>query len=352
MVYPTETSMAEYNEIQKNTFGITEIKYTRPKFVHRILANLIDFIIFALLAVGGFILIRTIVNKTPGYQNTFNAFNQMRLDSGLYVEGDNKNEINDLITYLNNHSQYTPGSKVYNCEKNLAKFFTFEEQNVSEENYKKILDEYDKLRLEATVDINGTTYNLWYKNGDEIVKNDDYETTAAMKVAMADWYANYYDRYLQGYLTTTPAYYDLSKTISNYLFFLEIPVAFFSALILTYFIPTLFFRHGRQTLGKALYRIGTVDSRFLAPTFWRNLAKFGIFSLEMVAGIASIGVIYLVSFSMMLFTKNKQSFPEYMLGLQEVDVSRNKIYLSMIEAQLKNAQTNKKPNDFKLIDEP
>lgn len=352
MVYPTEVSMTEYNEIQKNTFGTTEIKYSRPKFVHRVLANLIDFIIFALLGMGIFILTRAIVNKTPGYQNTFNSFNQMRLDSGLYVEGDNKNEINDLITYMNSHTQYTPGSKVYNCEKNLEKFLTFEKENVSAENYQRIVDEYDDLRLKATTEIDGVTYNLWYRNGEEIVKHDDYESTASLKVAMADWYATYYDKYLQGYLTTTPAYYDLSKTISNYLFFLEIPVAFFSSLLLTYFVPTLFFRRGRQTLGKALYRIGTVDSRYLAPTFWRNLAKFGIFTLEMVAGIASIGVIYLISFSMMLFTKNKQSFPEFMLGLQEVDVSKNKIYMTMVEAELENVQTYKKPTDFKLIDEP
>ena len=352
MVYPTEVGMAEYNEIQKNTFGTTEIKYSRPKFVHRVLANLIDIIIFALLAVSIFLIARAVVNKTPGYQNAFSSFTKMRLDSGLYVEGDNKNEINDLISYMNNHTQYTPGSKVYNCEKNLDKFFLFEKDNVSTENYDKMLKEYDDLRLKATAEINGTTYNLWHKDGDEIVKHEDYESTAAMKVAMADWYKNYYDRYLQGYLATTPAYYDLSKTISNYLFFIEIPIGFFAALILTYFVPTLFFRRGRQTLGKALYRIGTVDGRYLAPTFWRNLAKFGIFIIEMVAGIASVGVIYLASFSMMLFTKNKQSFPEFMLGLQEVDVSRNKIYMSMIEAQLENVQTNKKPSDFKLIDEP
>ncbi len=352
MVYPTETSMAEYNEIQKNTFGKTEIKYSRPKFVHRVLANLIDFIIFAFLLVGIFLLTRLAVTKSPGYQKTFNSFTQMRLDSGLYVEGDNKNEIVDLISYMNNHTNYTPGSKVYNCEKAVGIFFTFEQSHVSDENYQKMVTQYDTLRLDATTVLNDEIVHLWYKNGTEIVKNDAYETTASLKVAMADWYVNYFDKYLQGYLSTTPAYYDLSKTISNYLFFLEIPVSFFSSLILTYFVPTLFFRRGRQTLGKALYRIGTVDFNYLAPSFWRNLAKFGIFTVEMIAGIPTIGIVYIISFSMMAFTKKKQSFPEYMLGLQEVDVSRNKIYMNMIEAQLENVQTNKKATDFKLIDEP
>ena len=47
MVYENEVSSAEYNQIQQQTFGVKEIKYSRPKFVHRVLANLLDFIVFA-----------------------------------------------------------------------------------------------------------------------------------------------------------------------------------------------------------------------------------------------------------------------------------------------------------------
>ena len=353
MPYETEMSQSEYNEIQKQTFGIKEIKYSRPKFAHRVLANMIDFIIFAILFVASFLIVRNIVSNTTGYRNTFNSFIQMRLDSGLYVEGDNKGEIVDLITYMNNHTNYTPGSYVYNCEKNADKFFLFEKDHVTEERYKSIIEEYDTLRLKAIATIDSETINLWYKNTEnQVVKNDNYESSAKIKVATQDWYRNYYDSYLQGYLTTTPAYYDLSKAISNYLFLLQIPVAFVFSITVVYFVPTLFFRHGRQTLGKALYRIGTVDKRLLAPTFWRNLAKFGLFVLEMLLGVASIGIIFIISFTMMAVSKKRQSFPEYMLGLQEVDISKNKIYMSMVEASLANAVTNKKPNDFKLIDEP
>jgi hypothetical protein len=353
MPYETEVSIREYNEIQNQTFGTKEIKYSRPKFIHRVLANLVDFIIFALLFVGLFLLSRYIISNTPDYKYSFNKLTQMRLDSGLYVEGDNKNEIVDLVSYLNSHTQYTPGSIVYNCEKGVTKFFAFEQGLLAEDKYNRIVDEYDKLRLDATTVVEDVETHLWYRNSEnQIVKNDNYESSAFLKSEMSKWYCNYIDRYLQGYLSTTPQYYDLTKKISNYLLFVEIPVSFVLSLILVYFVPTLFFRHGRQTLGKGLYHIGTVDSRYLSPTFWRNLSKFGIFVVEMIAGIATLGILYIISFTMMAFTKNRQSFPEYMLGLQEVDTSRNKIYMSMVEALLDNAQTNKKPNDFKLIDEP
>ena len=132
----------------------------------------------------------------------------------------------------------------------------------------------------------------------------------------------------------------------------EIPIAFVSSVILTYFVPTLFFRRGRKTLGKALYQIGTVDSRYLSPTFWRNLAKWGIFLAEMILGVASLGVVFIASFTMMAFSKNRQGFPDYMLGLQEVDTSRTKIYFNLVEIQLSNASSYKKGTDFRLIDHP
>lgn len=353
MVYPTETSMTEYNEIQQQTVGKTEIKYTRPKFVHRVLANLIDFLIFGVLFVTLFIATRNIVGSTKGYRTAFDSMIQMRLESGLFVEGDKEGEVVDIITYLNNHTQYTPQSIVYNCEKAVDKFFAFEEPLLSAEKYQKIVEQYDELRLKATTTFQGEIVHLWYKNDeDKVVKNDNYETSATIKMAISNWYKGYFDTYLQGYLSTTPKYYDVTKTVSNYLIFVEIPVAFVVALIFTYYIPTVFFTHGRQTLGKALYHVGTVDSRFLSPTFARNLAKFGIFLVEMIAGVVTLGIIFIVSTTMMAFTKNRQSFPEYMLGLQEVDTSRNKIYVSMTEAILENAKTNKRPNDFKLIDMP
>ena len=350
MVYENEVSTPEYNEIQEQTYGKKEIKYTRPKFIHRVLANLLDFIVFAVLFIALFIAARKIVGATPGYKNAFNSMTKARLDSGLYVEGDVKGEITDLVSYLNSHSQYTPGSKVYNYEKNLNKFFTFQYNYNSLSAYDKIYSEYDRLRINfVSTDYQGTPYHLWKEENGQIVKTELYDKA---KWIYANWYQSYFDDFLQGYLATTPFYYDLTKTISNYLFFVEIPSAFFLSLILVYFVPTVCFRHGRMTLGKSLYHIGTVDSRYLSPTFWRNLAKFGIFILEMVAGIVTLGIVYLVSFSMMAFTKKRQSFPEFMLNLQEVDTSKNRVYMSMVEVTLANAQTNKKATDFRLIDNP
>jgi hypothetical protein len=52
----------------------------------------------------------------------------------------------------------------------------------------------------------------------------------------------------------------------------------------------------------------------------------------------------------MAFSKNKQGFPDYMLGIQEVDTSNNKIYKSLEEISLEQVTKTKKPVDFRLPD--
>ena len=340
------------NEVEKNTLsGDIDIKYTRPKFAHRVLANLIDFIIFAIVFVALFILMRYAVGQTPEHMRVFNAVNKMRLDSGMYYKKDS-GEIVDVVSYMNSNNALTNEGKVKISEQSIDKFFTFEKEYVTEERYNKISDEYDTNRLAKTYTESGVTYNLFVKDvDDKIIKNSElYEE--GYKYLYRNFYLNYIDKYFQGYFATTPIYYDNIKILLNYLVWVDILVAYVSAIILVYYVPTLFFRRGRRTLGKALYRIGTVDSRFLSPTFWRNTAKWALFLLEMILGIASVGIIFILSFTMMVFSKRKQAFPDYMLGLQEIDISNNKIYHTYEEIELNNVERHKKPTDFRLIDRP
>ena len=51
------------------------INYTRPKMLHRILANLIDIFIMVILFLALFIGVRAIVQNTPSYKT---QMNQMR----------------------------------------------------------------------------------------------------------------------------------------------------------------------------------------------------------------------------------------------------------------------------------
>ena len=51
---------------------------------------------------------------------------------------------------------------------------------------------------------------------------------------------------------------------------------------------------------------------------------------------------------MMAFSKNRQGFPDYILKLQEIDTSKNNIYMNYTDAQLKNG-VHGKAIDFEMI---
>ena len=153
-----------------------------------------------------------------------------------------------------------------------------------------------------------------------------------------------------GYLITMfPDYAESMKKMSNALFFIEIPVSLTLSCFLVYFVPGLFFRRGRQTLGKALFRVGLVDKNITSPRIGRYTARFFIFYGEIVLSLFTFALPLLISFSLMAFSKNKQGFPDYMLQLTEVDTSKAKIYLDKYDALVDVAKQNKEPIDFKLI---
>ena len=51
---------------------------------------------------------------------------------------------------------------------------------------------------------------------------------------------------------------------------------------------------------------------------------------------------------MMVFSKKKQGFPDYMLDLQEVDTSKDKIFNTIEEVKLDSINPSKKPVDFNV----
>jgi hypothetical protein len=135
---------------------------------------------------------------------------------------------------------------------------------------------------------------------------------------------------------------------SKMIFYLELPVSYLSSGILVYLIPPLCFRRNRYTLGKLLYHVGLVDSRFLAVKGGRFMARFCIFYFgELVLSLFTFGIPYIISFSLMAFSKHKQGFPDYLLGLYEVDLSKSMIYYSAEEIAISGLSNAKKPVDFK-----
>lgn len=333
-----------------NSIPEVNISYTRSRLLHRVLANLIDIFIMLILFIGLFIGTRAIVQNTPSYKSKMAVMKEMQLASGLYVENPGNTVSGDLIdivyyldTYKAIYGREFDGIGEDNTEpigknglavKAINQFIEFCHDNASIERYEDIVKYYDNARLDSVLD--GLHY--FEKVGDEIKTTALADNSNNLSAYYNNVFKNFIEKRCIPFLTANiPAYHEIVINDYQLLLFLELPVAFLVAGFLTYYVPALFFRRGRKTLGKALYHVGLIDNRLLSVTLGRFTLRFLIFYFgELILSLFTLGIPYIISFSLMAFSKNKQGFPDYMLGIYEVDTSKANIYMDYVEAQLKN----------------
>ncbi len=324
--------------------GQYEIHYSLPRFHRRVFANLVDFLLFVFLFFLLFLSSRAAVTNLPSYVEKDEMLLSIRSDSGLYHVDDKKSV--DIVSYLDDEAnQYTAYQKMQLSSKAIDSFIAYVADKASIEDGATIQKDYDSYRLDSALSYEGVPYFVM-DNG-LIVRNK--ENKADNETYFLEAYAPYIDTNCQGYLLTlVPEYLELVKFEAYMLFFAEIPIAYLLSGVLVYLLPPLFFKRGRMTLGKAMYQIALVDSRLLSCSFSRYLARWSIFFFfELCLSLFTFGLPFFISFSMMAFTKGKQGFPDYLLGLSEVDASHEKIYRSYEEISLDGLEGEKEPIDFK-----
>ena len=321
------------------------ISYVRAKFFRRIMANLVDLLIFVLVFLCLFLGVREIVKNTDEYKVQEAKMTEIMLDSGLYVN--DNGQIKDVISYINGQTSFSASKKRDDAIKVIDNFFIYAESVLSQEDVQSMKEEYYTFLLSDSLSYEGQNYFI--ESNGEVIENPDCDATYFSYYQNA--YAVFIDNYLHSYLNVMiPGYYDAAHYMSNMLFFVELPIAYLVGGFLVYFIPPLIFRRGRKTLGKALYKIGLVDGNYLSPSFKRFLARFSIFYFGiLILSLFTFAVPAIISVTLMGFSRKKQGFTDYLLNLQEVDTTHNKIYLSYEEISLTEAETSKKPVDFQMI---
>ena len=352
-------------EIERNE--VVNVNYTQPRFWHRVMANFVDFFLMLVMLIAMFIGMRSIVTSTSYYKGVEQKIHDIQLASGLYVKDPNNESRNiDIVYYLSrsyvnqvygnefdgvNKEDPTkePEGKIGKIVAAINKLIDYcsDESVASKKSYQELVGYYNQMRLDA-VTSDGIHY--FVKDGDNIIPN---ETLAGSADKRALYYNNVYvpivEKRCLPFLTANVSECRKAYRVQfNFLVFLELPISYVVAAVLVYYVPPLFFRRGRKTLGKALYRIGLVDERILSPSFGRFTSRFLIFLFgELILSLFTFGIPYIVSFSLMAFSKKKQGFPDYMLRLYEIDTSKANIYMDYVEAELKN-ELHGEAVDFRL----
>lgn len=352
---------------------IIRVEYEQPKLIHRVLANFIDILLMVLATGLCFIGSRAIVQATPMYRSNDYELRKIELDSGLFIDAtvagdavihDKGFDINEYhygheiklyTSWLPKQERYTYEDIVSFSEKAITRFAAYMD-NIKPSLGDEIITFVNNKKLEKTGKFAGHEH-YFEKNNETNEIFIPKQESGMPYYSYKTYFDNFYrliidDNLVDDYLTKyAPKIKNYLSNEGKYLLLIEFPTAYFMGALLVYFIPPLFLRRGRRTLGKALYRIGLVDKNILSPTFVKHLLRFVIFFFaELVLSIFTFGIPYVISFTLMLKSKRKQGFPDYMLGLTEIDVSKQKIYYNKIEALSDKASVYKKPTDFKLPD--
>ena len=319
-----------------------EISYYRPSLSKRLFSRIVDALILALFSLGLFVSIKAIYSNTDSYKSAQQTLINVRVDSGIYDY--KNNELINVATICYQDTKMSDSQKETYLLGRLDKFFKYME-SYSHESYLKVKNDYDTFRLSST--LNYTNNPLFIKENDEIMKNTSVDIP--IKSYVEDCYSVYIDTNCNGFLTTEiKEYYESNKLIGHLTFFINIPISVFVSSLLVFLVPPLIFKKGRKTIGMLIYHIGFVNKELYNLSLKQFFIKFLVFYFfEFLLSVVTFGIPLIISLTMMLVTKNKQNFNEYMLNIQEVLTLDATIYNNKSEATIANLNYDEHV-DFKM----
>ena len=329
------------------------IQYARARTYKKVFAKIIDLLLLAVIGVLLFVGTRAIVQSTSYYQQVQERTDTTLENSGLYIK--TSGELVDAVDYYNSKKDDLSASEMLkNVQGIIIKFYSYVDDqvilgNVSEEHKQKMLDDYDKYRLNLTY----SEIHLFIETNDgEIIANPQFssgEDTYTIYVENA--YIPFIDSYLRGYLLSYfPQYLKDTTYMSQMILLVELPISVILSSLIVYLIPPLIFKRNRQTIGRLIYKIGLINNNLFSVPLKKFLIYVAIvIILEIMLSFLTLAIPLIISITMMAFSKNKQDFAEYMTQVNEVDISKDKIYLTKEELELEHLKLNKAPIEFKNI---
>ena len=303
------------------------IAYYHPPFWKRVFAIILDGLICSFFALSVFIGVKAITDSNEYYQSQLRELDQYKLDSNLYLKSESLERITDIVTYYNTDDTSSSLQVKNALSSAIDNFFTFYLNTNGQGDYNIALDHYNTSRL----DYINEGRNLFIKDESGVVIDNKGVTIASSKYV--DYYKNEIDTYFLGVFSAKiEKVLVIEKYFSYILLFMEIPIAVTIGALITYYIIPLCLFRGKKTIGRLLFKIGLVDKNVLSVKASRFTARFLIvYFLLIVLSVFAVGVPLIISFTMMLVTKKKQTFQDYLLGIEEVDTSEQKVYMNKDE---------------------
>ncbi|MFA5421431.1 MAG: RDD family protein [Bacilli bacterium] len=300
--------------------NVIEVNYPKVKYSKRILAFLFDLLCIGVLSSLLLLGTRGIAERQPIYVESLETREELQGASRLYVKNSD-NEFDLITDYYAENTDYLEVNG--ECEAALVAFYAnplFFDQGDPASG----LALYNSQKIGETA-IPGDYFVYSGSEMQTIVPNPEYDAEKMNK-----FYIIAIEDVAYSYLNANPDYYEASRIILLFSNFFILPVSVILSLIVFELVIPLIFSRGKQTLGRRIFHIGLVTNHALSPRAGRYLAKFAIFLfVEVIASLFTLGIPVLFTVSMFFFSKNNQTFADYMLGIYSVDIETNMVYTSL-----------------------
>lgn len=326
--------------------SVSEIKieYERPKFYRVVFSIILDFLICSLLALLVFIGTKEIVGSTSTYKESLEAFNSLKVESQLYVYNVKFKRYEDIVTFYNESDGYSSSQVKRDLSKRIDGFISYMGKVLGDNVQNELKEIYNEFRLDN---------ELIYKEAKYFVINDlgNIVENSEAKIPSSAYVENVYKKYIDNYalgqlIARNENALNYQRYLSNVLFYIEIPLAVFLSILITFYIIPLIVNRGKRTIGKLSFGIGYINKNILSPNAKEFTFYFLWLLLEILLSIVTFCIPLIISFSMMAFSKKRQSFAEYMLNLQIIDTYKDKIYKSKNEIVLEQENNQNDGIDF------
>ncbi len=336
---PVETVANDEITLNSETPKKIHIQYERPVPSKRLFSSILDFLVFALIASLIFLGTRAIMEVTPSYKANEETYQSIQVNSGLYQKSTNGYYYNIFHYYeLQDNDSTFEKIKLRNAIDAFIKY-----SNEQSDTHKvDVQKEYDNYRVNLKVD--GVNYFM--------VENSEIKEVSG--IPSSSFNKNAYGPFIEEkccaiYLVENfTQFVNSQKAITYGLIFIDLPISVILAAILSFYVPGLIFKRGRKSLGKLLFHISLVDKNYLSLPLKTYTYRFLIILFgEIILSFATFGVPLLISASFEAFSKKKQPIHDYLLKIDSLDTSTDKVYFSKQEIAHEQENTNKTV-DFKL----
>lgn len=294
------------------------------KISRRLLAALVDFIILVGSTLAIFVGILPYTFNKDEYISNLNSVFNISLDSGLFLSTDNvssykKNSFKELNTldrllyYKFNLDGKEVEIKLINS---LADFYIENRSCIDETNlsYEVFVKDIININSEKS---NIKSFSIDYNNNKkislELMDKEKEEITIV-------YFLNAFESACNSVITSSKIIKindANAKIMGNALIYL-IPIVYGVGAIFYLLIPML--SKTGETIGKYIFKLGVLSKNgYTLAKPWFILRYLSFISLDCVLGILSFGGIFLISYTMFVFTKKRRSLHDYLSNSVVID---------------------------------